>query len=214
MYENVCAIVDSDHIVFERTAPTIQDGHGDGTDSFGQRRVAIPALVVIGLDDESHQHSHRGIAVSLLRSPGHGDTEVKRDVEVSTESTGIGSHSAHAVPLRAQAAVLAATVSGVRRAQSSRRSEPASGCRRSTFQPPTSRLTTRATSACTCGTRKSWQLLLQELRNLYLGPSILYFHRRRSALDEREQIGVDRLRLRGGHSVGKALVGLQRPVLQ
>ena len=34
------------------------------------------------------------------------------------------------------------------------------------------------------------------------------------SLDERQQIGVDRLRLRGGHSVREALVGLQRPVLQ
>src|SRR6266851_788380 len=35
-----------------------------------------------------------------------------------------------------------------------------------------------------------------------------------SVLDEREQVGVDRVRLRGGHAVRKALVGLQLPVLQ
>src|SRR5580765_3197239 len=36
----------------------------------------------------------------------------------------------------------------------------------------------------------------------------------RSVRDEREQVGVDRLRVRGGHAVRKALVGLQRSVLQ
>ena len=35
-----------------------------------------------------------------------------------------------------------------------------------------------------------------------------------SLLDEREQVGVDRVRLRGRHAVWKALVRLQRPVLQ
>ena len=34
-----------------------------------------------------------------------------------------------------------------------------------------------------------------------------------SALDEREQVGVDRVCLRGRHAVWETLVGLQRPVL-
>jgi hypothetical protein len=34
-----------------------------------------------------------------------------------------------------------------------------------------------------------------------------------SAFDERKQVGVDRLCLRGGHAVRKTFVGLQRPVL-
>src|SRR5271165_3804185 len=35
-----------------------------------------------------------------------------------------------------------------------------------------------------------------------------------SALDELQQVGIDRVRLRGGHAVWEALVSLQRPVLQ
>src|ERR1700674_117328 len=39
-------------------------------------------------------------------------------------------------------------------------------------------------------------------------------HGEGSGSDESEQVGVDGLGLRGGHSVREALVGLQRPVLQ
>lgn len=46
------------------------------------------------------------------------------------------------------------------------------------------------------------------------GLAMSYFNDSVSILDERQQVGVDLLRVRGGHPVRQSRVGFQRPLLQ